>query len=164
MKPSKALIFAGAALGFFIGSSMGVAVGGTAYNAAVFLAPLGAFIGWLLSSRNSAISEQKTELHLQSPSETNSQHTQNDGKAQLIVGQLVHSTLAIMASVWNFQIAVLNSLGLLPTFVRQPLLFLGFCIVVSMFFPPFLVLYFCAWVAASHFGLSKEDQYRVVVK
>jgi outer membrane lipoprotein SlyB len=39
----------GATAGLFLGGTMGIAVGGTAYNAAIFLTPVGAFIGWLVS-------------------------------------------------------------------------------------------------------------------
>ena len=77
---------------------------------------------------------------------------------------ILHASLAILASVWNFHIDILKVLGLLPTFVRQPLLFAGLCVVVSAVFPPFLGLYFSAWLAANHFGLSEERQFRVTIK
>jgi hypothetical protein len=74
------------------------------------------------------------------------------------------SVLALLATIWNFHIDVLSAVGVLPVFVRQPLLFLGLCVVVSLVFPPFLTLYILAWLAAHSFGLSETTNYRVKIK
>lgn len=163
MKKSTAFILSGTGLGLFVGSSMGVATGGTAYNAALFLTPLGAFIGWLLASKSTTLSKDENN-------ETQALPVQNDSvsggtkKTRGGIEMLVHSAMAIMASVWNFHIEFLRVLGLLPAFVRQPLLFVGFCVVVSAFFPPFFAVYFFAWLGANYFGLSEKGQYRVIVE
>lgn len=143
---------------------MGVVVGGAGYNAAVFLVPLGAFIGWLLASRSStALDHSLAPTHVETGTLAD-QSSETEFVFRQGAGMIFHSALAILASIWNFQIDTLKALGLLPAFVRQPLLFAGLCIVVSMVFPPFLGLYFFAWLAANHFGLSEECQYRVTVK
>ncbi|MDC0658409.1 hypothetical protein N6L27_10415 [Leisingera sp. SS27] len=158
MKRTTAFAISGAAIGFFAGSSMGIATGGDAYNAAVFLTPLGAFVGWVLALRNSAISSANEDT-VQSKAST-----EDPARTQSNVPQLVEGALALLASMWNFQIDMLKAIGLLDTFVRQPMLFAGLAIVISVFLPPFLPVYFCAWLGANHFGLSKENSYRVAVK
>jgi hypothetical protein len=164
MKKSTAFVLSGAGLGLFIGSSMGVAVGGNAYNAAFFLSPIGAYIGWLLVAKNSTIGEPQIEepqLLPEKPTPASLDKSIDWGAG---FEQLIHSALAIMASLWNFHIEILRIVGLLPTFARQPLLFLGLCVVIYVVFPPFLIVYFCAWLGASHFGQSTENQFKVTVQ
>jgi hypothetical protein len=163
MKRSTAFMLSGAGLGLFVGSSMGVAAGDTAYNAAVFLTPLGAFIGWLLSFKNQALDAPVLEVPENTRMEDISGETDSKKSERSGPQLLVHSTMAIMASVWNFHIDLLKTLGLLSTFVRQPLFFLGLAVVVSVAFPPFLLVYFFAWLGASYFGLSEKEQYRVEI-
>ncbi|MEZ5913339.1 MAG: hypothetical protein R3D84_14895 [Paracoccaceae bacterium] len=164
MKSSTAYMIAGAAIGLFTGASMGIAVGGTAYNASVIFAPLGAFIGWLLASRRNT-SPNAYHQSDKAPLYGNDQNERETGTPPRDnIAAIVHSALAILATVWNFQIDILKVLGILPAFVRQPLLFAGLCLVVSIVFPPFLGVYFFAWLAANHFGLSEETQFRVSIK
>lgn len=163
MNKSTAYILSGSALGLLVGSSMGVAVGGTAYNAAYFLAPLGAFIGWLLASRKEIEAGRPTESGSAQPTDTIGPLPESAEKPTNSFAPIVHSTWVILATIWNFQIEILNTLGVLPTFVRQPLLFAGLCVVISVFFPPFLILYFFAWLGANHFGLSEENQFRSII-
>jgi hypothetical protein len=163
MKKSTAYIIAGSSFGLLVGSSMGVAVGGTAFNAAFFVVPLGGFVGWLLASRNDAQTGHQPEIAPAATLETINSQSRPSIKSNGGFASIVHSALAILATIWNFQIEILSALGILPTFVRQPLLFAGLCIVISVFFPPFLALYFFAWLGANHFGLSEENQFRSVI-
>lgn len=155
MSPQKATVVAGMFLGFFVGSSMGLAFGGTAYNAAWFTTPLGAFIGWILTSRTPS----------QTPNEPISQNGNQETDATFAdkVALVFQSLLKIMASIWNFHIDLLDMLKVLPTFVKQPLLFLGLCIVLTIIFPPFFMIYFFAWLGANHFDLDEENQYRAKI-
>ena len=163
MKNTTAYIVAGSILGLVVGSSMGIAVGGTAYNAAFFLMPLGGFIGWLLAARNGALSTSKAEINTEQAVGSIEPQPEPTSQPNAGLQLILHSVLTIFATVWNFQIDVLKILGLLPTFVRQPLLFAGLCVVISVIFPPFLFLYFFAWLAANHFGLTAENQFRSVI-
>ncbi|MDA9208554.1 hypothetical protein N9O61_06710 [Octadecabacter sp.] len=158
MKQQTALIIAGALIGFLIGSSMGLAFGGTAYNAAWFFTPLGAFIGWLIPSK------QHLDKDISTVPLATSDETSGGEKVGNALATIFTALLRIMASLWNFQIDVLNVLGVLPTFVRQPLLFAGVCFVISIFFPPFLAIYFLAWLGANHFEMSEATNYRSVMK
>ncbi|WP_417241933.1 hypothetical protein [Celeribacter sp.] len=160
MRRPLALIIAGSGIGLFIGLSIGIAAGGTAYNGAVFLVPLGAFIGWLISTK----SDQAEDLSNNSPSPISEQGGGGAERFGEGIGAVVSSALTIAATVWNFHIDLLQLLGLLPTFIKQPLLFLGLAIVATMLFPPFLVVYFFCWLGASHFGISEEGQYRAIIK
>lgn len=164
MKKSISFIVAGAVLGLLVGSSMGVAVGGSAYNATFFLVPLGGFVGWLIATRNSAATDPTTERDAVPTSSVVPAQVEPADSGAKGFGLVVHSALAILATVWNFHIEILNALGVLPTFVRQPLLFAGLCVVISAFFPPFLALYFFAWLGANHFGLSEEKQFRATIR
>ena len=164
MKKSTAFTLAGAGLGLFFGSSMGIAAGGSAYNAAVFLTPLGGFVGWLIASRNGAVSERPSQDSQGSGVDATVDSLESQPTSDRGVVSIVHSALAIMAALLNFHIEVLRGLGLLSTFSRQPLLFFGLVVIFSAIFPPFFVIYFCAWLGANHFGLSAENEYRVNIK
>ncbi|WP_324752271.1 hypothetical protein [Roseovarius sp. Pro17] len=164
MKRSTGFIFAGAFLGLFTGSSMGVAVGGTAYNAAVFLTPLGAFIGWLLASKTDASSIVSENVPQSISDEPKTNEIEPKAAARGGIEVVFQSGMAIFAALWNFHIDLLRLIGILPTFVRQPFLFAGLGVIVSIFFPPFAVVYFCMWLGANHFGLSEESQYRATIK
>lgn len=164
MQNTATYMSAGAAIGFIVGVSMGVAVGGAAYNAAIFFVPLGAFIGWLIASRVPPSVKKSDATEIEQAASTPSQSSETEVVLREGIGMIVHSALAIMAFAWNFHIEVLRLLGVLPTFVRQPLLFAGLCIVISVVFPPFIGIYFIAWLAANHFGLSQENQYRAIIK
>ena len=170
MSKSNALILTGAVIGLFLGSSMGIAVGGTAYNAALFLTPLGAFIGWLASRANIESAEERRGSseerldHDHSGKTESEDDLESEVKSQSPVESSVWPALALLATLWNFQIDLLEKVGLLKTFVRQPLLFVGLCIVVSIFFPPFLLVYFLSWAAACHFDISQDNNYRAHIK
>lgn len=158
MNKKLTLILTGALLGGLLGSSMGLAVGGTAYNAAWFLAPLGAFIGWLISENipepdESATSAETPLADPPPPADTPS-----------LLQKFVLSALAILATLWNFHIDLLKALGLLETFVKQPLLFVGLGIAIALIFPPFITIYLCAWLGALHYGIAPENAYRAKIK
>ena len=89
---------------------------------------------------------------------------QRDPTSQSFWQRLIWAFLTLMATVWNFHIDVLHTLKLLPAFVKQPLLFVGLCIVLTVFFPPFFILYFLAWLSANHFGITEEADYRAKIK
>src|SRR6056297_2841024 len=152
MNRTPAFVLSGAGLGFFLGSSMGIAAGGTAFNAVWLFVPLGAFIGWLLESRNLAIenNDEETSSEVQDANEAALAKDPQLNAFQAVA----QAALAILASVWNFQIDLLATLGVLDAFVRQPLLFAGLCIVASILFPPILPIYFFAWLGAIHFGIN----------
>ncbi|AMY70852.1 hypothetical protein [Frigidibacter mobilis] len=170
MSQANALMVTGAVIGLVLGSSMGIAVGGTAYNAAVFLTPLGAFIGWLISrsiggaTKQAAAGVEPATSVQERPQEAVSENSVSDVPNRDFFERLVWSVLALLATLWNFQIDLLDKVGVLPTFVRQPLLFAGLCIVISVFFPPALVIYFLAWLGANHFKISEETSYRATIK
>ena len=163
MKKSTAYIVAGSTLGLIVGSSMGVASGGTAYNATFFVVPIGGFVGWLLASQNNAQTDRAPESTASPATKLIGPEPELSNNPSTGFASIVHSALAILATIWNFQIEILNALGVLPTFVRQPLLFAGLCIVISVFFPPFLAVYFFAWLGANHFGLSEDNQFRALI-
>ncbi|UWQ99031.1 hypothetical protein K3729_16720 [Rhodobacteraceae bacterium S2214] len=154
MRRSISTIIAGALFGLFIGSSMGLAFGGSAYNAAWFFTPLGAFIGWLVHKSSAS---EGVDLEQTRDFDALDSSAEKVGKAS---ANIFTSLLKILASLWNFQIDLLDTLGLLQTFVKQPLLFAGLCVVISVFFPPFLVIYFLSWLGASHFGATENTKYR----
>ena len=162
MSRTLAFMLSGAGLGFFIGSSMGIATGGTAFNAVWLFAPLGAFIGWLLASRNSAIGMKNEETDAQNDSETEKETERDFSPNALQV--VAKAALAILASVWNFQIDLLDYIGVLDTFVRQPILFFGLVSLASFLFPPIFPVYFFAWLGANSFGINEQNKYRATVE
>jgi len=148
------LVVGGAAIGLFLGLSTGVAMQGTAYNGAVVFAPLGAFIGWLISS----ISGKKDE----DPAPTDNVENKIDSSPSFgdTIATVYTSILTILATIWNFHIDLLDMMKLLPVFQEKPWLFLVLAVVISVFFPPFLVLYFVCYLGAAHFGIKDENGYR----
>lgn len=169
MSRSNALILVGAVIGFFLGSSIGVATGGTAYNGAYFLVPLGAFIGWLIS-RNKTDNSAPTNV-------TENSKDFLDGQGGLLQSptakenrtppNFVHSMLLaagiFLATLWNFHIDLLEKVGVLESFIKQPFYFVAMCIGISIFLPPFVGAYLVAWLAAQQFGMSEETKYRAVI-
>ncbi|WP_207102840.1 hypothetical protein [Paracoccus shandongensis] len=162
-----AFILAGTLIGLFAGLSMGVAAGGTAYNAAIIFAPLGGFIGWLVGSRyHASVPDHAVPKPDESVEKTISDQPQpvmNDKKVENALVSLITSGLAITAALWNFHVDLLDAVGLLPTFIKSPWLFAALCIVISIFFPPFLVVYFVAYIGALHHGMNEETSYRAVI-
>ncbi len=145
---------------------MGVAVGGTAYNAAVIFVPLGGFIGWLIGNRPPASDNQAVQRPDDVLSEAEKgrfEAAKDDTKPDNAFVALISSSLAITAALWNFHIDLLDTLGLFPVFARSPWLFVMLCVVISIFFPPFLVVYFAAYVGALHHGMSEKTAYRAVL-
>jgi hypothetical protein len=157
MKRSTALTIAGAGIGALVGSSMGVAAFGGAVNAAWVFGPLGAFVGWLVSGRLN--DRPGIQADMQSTETLNSDPQMDSPDRTHPLAKVMHSALMLMAYLWNFHVAALDRAGLLDTFVRQPLLFLGFCVLISFFFPPFLGVYFFSWLASSHFNATEESRY-----
>jgi len=154
MNRTLALPVAGTCLGAFVGSSMGVAAFGGAVNGAWVFGPLGAFVGWLVAGRlEKPMSSEHSTQSEQSPKLPDTDRFAN------AAASVFHAILLLLAYTWNFHISALKSLGILDTFVRRPLLFAGLCCVISLFFPPFLVAYFCCWLAASHFNASEDSLY-----
>ncbi|ASM71218.1 MULTISPECIES: hypothetical protein [Roseobacteraceae] len=166
MTKTSALILVGAIVGLVLGSSMGIAVGGTAYNAMYFLAPTGAFIGWLVSrdkdadGRTSDVGtfSSNSEFGLDEDSAPKSPDNKPDEK-NFFMG-LFWAAAALLATLWNFQIDLLERVGVLNSFVQRPLYFLALCICISLFFPPFIGLYILAWLGAHQFGISETSKYR----
>lgn len=159
MRRSIALIAAGAGIGLAAGSSMGLAVGGTAYNAAYVFVPLGGFIGWLMASKSDAVGTEGNSSENSVP-----EGEAPDGAKTSDLASLIHAVFnalaTIMASAWNFHIDLIEHCGLLPHFVKAPAMFLIVPVAVSWVFPPFALIYVCAWLGAIHFGIKKELGYR----
>lgn len=163
-----AFVIAGTLIGLFVGLSMGVAVGGTAYNAAVIFGPLGGFIGWLVGNRPRSFAP---DIHNALAPDESVTEAITDKPQGLVEGKkpenalvaLISSGLAITAALWNFHVDLLDAVGVLPAFIKSPWLFAVFCIAISIFFPPFLVVYFVAYVGALHHGMSEETGYRAVI-
>ena len=156
--------------GWFVGSTMGFVTGGAGYNAAWVFGPLGAFVGWLVSSK---MEQGSTAVKNNDPTEHDEHGNEQEAvgpsaelgdRAIKFFQDVLWSVLVLLATVWNFHIDLLEKVGFLPTFVRQPLLFPGMCIAVSLVFPPFFILYLLAWVAASTFNISEETNYRATIK
>jgi hypothetical protein len=158
------LVLVGAGVGFLFGSSMGIAGGGIAFNAALLFSPLGGLLGWLvaqsLNNRNEKIEDQTDNAGL-----TDDTKSDNLEKNQLgILGNIVWSGLALMAVLWNFHLYILRSLGVLNAFIKNPWMFFALCILVSLFIPIFGVIYFIAWLAANSFGASEDTEYEAEIK
>lgn len=158
MKNSTALTIAGLGIGVFVGSSMGVAAFGGAVNAAWVFGPVGGFIGWLVSGRLSG-SDTTTKPSRDDETTLDTKETELLENKRDHVASIMRSGLMLLAYVWNAHIAIIDRLGLLDTFTRTPVLFFGLCIVVTVFFPPFLVAYFLCWLAASHFDATKASRF-----
>jgi uncharacterized membrane protein (DUF485 family) len=158
MKNVTAFTIAGIGIGVFVGSSMGVAAFGGAVNAAWVFGPVGGFIGLLVSGR---LSTSNTDTKSSQYDET----TLASAEIEFLenkrdhVSSVIRSGLMLLAYVWNAHIAVIDRLGLLDTFTRAPVLFFGLCIVITVFFPPFLVPYFLCWLAASHFDATEASRF-----
>lgn len=154
-------VIAGALIGLFLGSSTGVAMQGTAYNGAVVFGPLGALIGWLIASNRSEKIEDSP------PKDESEEQTENEANVATDIGKnaanVFSSMLAILATIWNFHIDLLEAIGLLPIFCEKPWLFFVTAVVLSFFFPPFLAIYFVCYLGASHFGVNSENKYRVAI-
>ena len=123
MSKSKALILTGAGAGLFFGSSMGLAVGGTAYNAALFLTPLGAFVGWLVASKIELIKKgEDTHPEDRNGSDSGKSHAAQNEEARAdapesLIQKLFWSAITLLATLWNFHIDIIEAIGLLPAFV-----------------------------------------------
>lgn len=158
MKNSTSFTIAGVGIGVFVGSSMGVAAFGGAVNAAWVFGPVGGFIGWLVAGR---LSRPNTDTTSNRGDETTlaSEQTEPTETQRDHVASVMNSALMLLAYVWNAHITTLDRLGLLDTFTRSPILFFGLCIVITVFFPPFLVVYFVCWLAASHFDATEASRF-----
>ncbi|WP_412504933.1 hypothetical protein [Roseovarius sp. SYSU LYC5161] len=163
MKSSTSLAIAGIGLGAFAGSSMGIVAFGGGMNAAWVFGPVGGIIGWLVSDRlgGQPNPEHQPKVEL-SPKDCELEKERQENTPAF--AKLIASTLMLLAYLWNIHITTLEKLGLLDSFVRQPLLFLGLCILVSLVFPPFLGVYFFCWVAAVEFGAKEETRYTAQLK
>ncbi len=165
LNKSVSFVAAGTLIGVFIGSSMGIAAGGTAYNAAFFFGPLGAFIGWLLPNKLSTPTEHTSDPPVsETPKPEPELLANNVSHDQSPLTAIATSLIMILATVWNFHIDLLGYLRVLPYFLDMPIFFVGLCLIITMLFPPFLLLYFAAWLSANHFGLHKKNQYRAIIK
>ena len=161
MKKSSIFAITGAVAGVMLGSSMGIASGGSAVNAAWVFGPIGAFIGWLISTKQLAPKTQtESESGRPAPEQTPDVSSNNIKRETNILSKGLEASLTILAVAWNFHIDLLHAIGILDTFIRQPMLFVGLCVVISVFFPPYLVVYFLAWLAANHFHASAETKFR----
>ena len=165
MNKTASYTIAGVAIGLFVGSSMGIATGGAAYNGAVFLGPLGGFVGWLISIAGKTVTKPDAEETdgkvISHPEPINYQSSGHPSEGSSSTSpeptNIYIAGLAILATVWNFHIEVLKMVNLLPIFLNKPWLFAALSVVVSVFFPPFLIVYFFAYLGASHFGASAEN-------
>jgi hypothetical protein len=152
----KPFVLAGLAIGSVIGLSTGVAAGGNAVNGVFVFGPIGAVVGWLFARQGNR-ENPGTEIPL-NLTEPPLQPLQSDGLS--LIEKTIHAVLAFGASMWNVQIYVLHSLGLLPSFVEKPWLFFVLAIVVSIPFPPILGVYLFAYLGALQFGMSEKTEYR----
>lgn len=146
---------AGLAIGSFIGLSTGVVASGGGVNGIFVFGPIGAFIGWLLSKRGNtkdlgiatlsigSVPEQPKLPMLEPPLAT----------------KVLHAVFVFFALVWNAHVYALDKVSVLPTFIQKPWLFFVLGIVISIPFPPLLGIYFCAYLGASHFGMSENTGY-----
>lgn len=131
-------------------------MGGAAYNGAVVFGPVGGLIGWLLGRPNNVRDKAKAETELNA----------ENGMGQVPKMQtdrelgVISSILLFLAKLWNTHIDGLESIGLLSAFVAKPWLFAAQACIISVFFPPFLPVYFVAYVAAVSFGLDEANGYR----
>ena len=153
------LVLAGLGIGSFIGLSTGVAAGGDAVNGVFVFGPIGAFIGWLLSRREHL---EDTSLEPVADSvETKLQPGAHQDPP--LASKVFHAVFVLFASLWNAHISLLQACSVLPTFIQKPWLFFVLGILFSIPFPPFLGVYFFAYLGASHFGMSEKTNYRATI-
>ena len=149
-------VLAGMGIGSFVGLSTGVAAGGDAVNGIFVFGPIGAFIGWLLARRG----------HLENPTlepiadgiEPKLQPNAHEGPP--LPSRVFHAVFVLFASFWNAHISVLQACSVLPIFIQKPWLFFVLGILISIPFPPFLGVYFFAYLGALHFQMSEKTGYR----
>lgn len=161
MKRRNAFAIAGGLIGFFLGSSVGIAAGGTAINGAWVLSIVTAFIGWLIGNNQSASSNAQG-TSASSTTDTSSEMAESNAKEDSVTAVL-RGALELVASIWNFHIDLLQHIGLLNAFCERPWLFAAFALAVSVFFPPFAVLYFVTYLSAAMMGANRINQFRAQI-
>jgi len=157
MKKRNSIAIAGGLLGFLAGSSIGIAAGGTAINGAWVLALIAALIGWLLGRNLEADSERSDASQ---PSSSDSEEAPSPYNAQSSLASVLRGGMEFAASLWNLHIDLLDTFKLLKTFCEKPWFFVALAVAGSLFFPPFGVAYFFAYICASQMGANKATQYR----
>jgi hypothetical protein len=156
----------GAAIGIFLGGSVGVASGGTAYNAALLFGIFGAFVGWLIGLVIDQSKEQPLDQNLGRDDKNGTGESEvplDTGSKPTAADELLRAAFIILATCWNFHIDILKNLSILPVFVEKPWLFFVFPLVVTVFFPPFAVIYFVCYLGASQFTMSADTEYRSII-
>ena len=149
-------VLAGLGIGSFIGISTGVAAGGDAVNGIFVFGPIGAFIGWLLARRG-----HPEQTMMEAVADVNEPNVLSAIKAEPpLVSKVLHAVFVLFASLWNAHISLLQACSVLPIFIQKPWLFFVLGILISLPFPPFLGVYFFAYLGASHFGMSEKTRYR----
>lgn len=169
---SRYIIFPafGATIGFFMGSSTGLAFGGDAVNGGVIFGLIGAVIGFLIAS-SAYSSNSASETLDQSPENENSDaisanlesSTPADDSHQLAESaySLLETAINIAGSLWNLEMVLLKKIGLMPYFVRMPWIFLvvGFSFLALLF--PIGIIFALTAFAAIHFQASSKNEFSV---
>ncbi len=161
MKRRNAFAIAGGFIGFFLGSSIGIAAGGTAVNGAWVLSAILAFIGWLIGNNQNTTSSIETSCN--SAASGRPIDTVNGTENSDNVTAVLRGTCELLASIWNFHIDLLRHLGLLKAFCERPWLFVTFAFAVSFFLPPFAAAYGTCYLCASFMGAEKNNQFRAQI-
>lgn len=165
MKKRQSYTVVGFAAGAFFGISTGVAVGGDAYNGVWIFGALGALIGWLFGDDRQSDQKREETLSPDDPldaADVRFQAEKKDGRSARD-NSLLGVALRMLAGIWNFHIDVLEYVGLLPLFQRNPLAFSVFPVCIIIFFQPLFLLYIMCYAAARQYGLSAEDGYRAKI-